>query len=76
MRLIIMLTCCIAFTVDLNKYADNLLTLVVDGLSGRTWQGKEQVVELLPALALSSKDFLADKPAKQQELAKVLKMNR
>ncbi|KAF9277423.1 hypothetical protein BGZ68_009310 [Mortierella alpina] len=62
----------VAIMMDLNKYAGDLLTLVVDGLSGRTWQGKEQVVELLPALALSSKEFLDDKPFRQQELAKVL----
>ncbi|KAF9962710.1 hypothetical protein BGZ70_007955 [Mortierella alpina] len=62
----------VATTMDLNEYAGDLLTLVLDGLSGRTWQGKEHVVELLPALALSSKDFLEDKPSKQQELAKVL----
>ncbi|KAG0293348.1 hypothetical protein BGZ98_002211, partial [Dissophora globulifera] len=49
-----------------------LLPLILDGLSGRTWQGKESIVELLPAAALSSKDYFADKPEKLQEIAKIL----
>jgi proteasome component ECM29 len=48
-----------------------LLPLVLDGLSGRTWQGKEQLVELLPALVLSSKQYFVDKASTLQDIAKV-----
>ncbi|KAG0238428.1 hypothetical protein BGX31_003302 [Mortierella sp. GBA43] len=57
---------------DLTESMDVLLPLVVDGLSGRTWQGKEHLVELLPALAVSSKLYFVDKTAKLQDITKVL----
>lgn len=50
---------------------ETLLPLVLDGLSGRTWEGKEQVVELLPALSISSKTYLSAHQAKLSEIAKV-----
>lgn len=50
---------------------DTVLPLVLDGLSGRTWDGKEHVVNLLPSVALSSKDYFNDKVPKLQEIAKV-----
>ncbi|KAF9191921.1 hypothetical protein BGZ51_006479 [Haplosporangium sp. Z 767] len=58
--------------MDLTKHMDVLLPLILDGLSGRTWQGKESVVELLPAVAISSKTYFDDKQAKLLEIAKVL----
>ncbi|KAF9926921.1 proteasome component M29, partial [Modicella reniformis] len=57
---------------DLTESMDVLLPLVLDGLSGRTWQGKEQLVELLPALALSSKQYFIDKSSKMEDITKVL----
>lgn len=50
---------------------ETLLPLVLEGLSGRTWEGKEQVVELLPALSISSKTYLSAHQAKLPEIAKV-----
>lgn len=50
---------------------DTVLPLVLDGLSGRTWDGKEHVVNLLPSVALSSKAYFNDKAPKLQEIAKV-----
>jgi proteasome component ECM29 len=50
---------------------DTILPLVLDGLSGRTWDGKEHVVNLLPSVALSSKVYFSDKASKLQEIAKV-----
>ncbi|KAG0202738.1 hypothetical protein BGX28_004843 [Mortierella sp. GBA30] len=67
-----MIDFCTPLFPDLTKYAEDLLALVVDGLSGRTWQGKEHVVDLLPALALSLKPYLDGKPSRLQDLAKVL----
>ncbi|KAG0371099.1 hypothetical protein BGZ54_000043 [Gamsiella multidivaricata] len=58
--------------MDLSAYMPTLYPLVVDGLGGRTWQGKEHIVELLPAVALASKQYFEDKPEKLQEIAKVL----
>ncbi|KAK3816198.1 MAG: proteasome stabiliser-domain-containing protein [Benniella sp.] len=57
---------------DLTESMGILLPLVLDGLSGRTWQGKEQLVELLPALVLSSKQYFVDKASTLQDIAKVL----
>ncbi|KAF9363389.1 hypothetical protein BGX34_004264 [Mortierella sp. NVP85] len=57
---------------DLTESMGILLPLVLDGLSGRTWQGKEQLVELLPALVLSSKQYFVDKASALQDIAKVL----
>jgi proteasome component ECM29 len=57
--------------VDLSRDLDKLLPLIIDGLSGRTWQGKEHVVELLAAVTTSSKDYFSGKKEKQQEIAKV-----
>ncbi|KAG0346477.1 proteasome component M29 [Podila humilis] len=45
----------VAEIMDLSDNMDTLLPLVLEGLSGRTWDGKEQVVEALPALAISAK---------------------
>lgn len=59
------------FVLELTKYMDTVLPLVLDGLSGRTWDGKEHVVNLLPSLALSSKAYFNDKSPKLQEIAKV-----
>ncbi|KAF9912670.1 hypothetical protein EC991_009406 [Linnemannia zychae] len=58
--------------MDLTKYMDTILPLVMDGLSGRTWDGKEHVVSLLSSVALSSKVYFVDKASKLQEIAKVL----
>ncbi|KAF8941099.1 hypothetical protein BGZ58_002205 [Dissophora ornata] len=58
--------------MDLTKNMDTLLPLILDGLSGRTWQGKEHIVELLPAITVSSKEYFVDKPEKLQEIAKIL----
>ncbi|KAG0080886.1 hypothetical protein BGZ90_010926 [Linnemannia elongata] len=58
--------------MELTRYMDTVLPLVLDGLSGRTWDGKEHVVNLLPSLALSSKAYFNDKSPKLQEIAKVL----
>ncbi|KAI1309120.1 hypothetical protein EDD11_004131 [Mortierella claussenii] len=58
--------------MDLTSDMDTLLPLILDGLSGRTWAGKEHIVELLPAVAVSAKPYFADKSAKLQEIAKVL----
>ncbi|KAF9128817.1 hypothetical protein BGW39_004708 [Mortierella sp. 14UC] len=58
--------------MELTKYMDAILLLVLDGLSGRTWDGKEHVVNLLSSVALSSKAYFVDKPSKLQEIAKVL----
>jgi len=55
----------------LSRDLDNLLPLIIDGLSGRTWQGKEHVVELLAAVTANSKDYFAGKKDKLQEIAKV-----
>lgn len=52
---------------------DTILPLVLDGLSGRTWDGKEHVVNLLPSVALSSKAYFSDKAPKLQEIAKVIR---
>lgn len=60
--------------IDLSNNMENLLPLVLDGLSGRTWEGKEQVVELLPALSISSKTYLSAHQAKLPDIAKVCKM--
>ncbi|KAF9934512.1 hypothetical protein FBU30_001653 [Linnemannia zychae] len=62
----------VAEVMDLTKYMDVILPLVLDGLSGRTWDGKEHVVNLLPSVALSSKPYFAEKLSKLQEIAKVL----
>ncbi|KAF9098763.1 hypothetical protein BGX23_005338 [Mortierella sp. AD031] len=67
--------------MDLTKYMGTVLPLVLDGLSGRTWDGKEHVVNLLPSVALSSKTYFDDKVPKLQEIAKILlreskKMNK
>ncbi|KAF9547279.1 hypothetical protein EC957_008628 [Mortierella hygrophila] len=62
----------ISDVMDLTKYMDTVLPLVLDGLSGRTWDGKEHVVNLLPSVALSSKAYFDDKAPKLQEIAKVL----
>ncbi|KAG0050379.1 hypothetical protein BGZ83_004844 [Gryganskiella cystojenkinii] len=58
--------------MDLSRDLDALLPLIIDGLSGRTWQGKEHVVELLAAITASSKDYFVGKNDKLQEIAKVL----
>ncbi|GJJ74422.1 proteasome component ECM29 [Entomortierella parvispora] len=58
--------------MDLSRDLDNLLPLIIDGLSGRTWQGKEHVVELLAAVTANSKDYFTGKKDKLQEIAKVL----
>ncbi|KAF9155982.1 hypothetical protein BG015_007778 [Linnemannia schmuckeri] len=58
--------------MELTKYMDTVLPLVLDGLTGRTWDGKEHVVNLLPSMALSSKAYFNDKASKLQEIAKVL----
>ncbi|KAF9434869.1 hypothetical protein BGZ76_007269 [Entomortierella beljakovae] len=58
--------------MDLSPYMDTLLPLVLDSLSGRTWEGKEFIVELLPAISISSKAYLSDKQDKLQEIAKIL----
>jgi len=50
---------------------DTILPLILDGLSGRTWDGKEHVVNLLPSAAISSKAYFDDKIPKLQEIAKV-----
>ncbi|KAG0093814.1 hypothetical protein BGZ92_001559 [Podila epicladia] len=62
----------VAEVMDLSNNMENLLPLVLDGLSGRTWEGKEQVVELLPALSISSKTYLSAHQAKLPDIAKVL----
>ncbi|KAG0278438.1 hypothetical protein BGZ95_004007 [Linnemannia exigua] len=58
--------------MELTKYMDTILPLVLDGLSGRTWDGKEHVVNLLPSVTLSSKVYFSDKALKLQEIAKIL----
>ncbi|KFH67585.1 hypothetical protein MVEG_06317 [Podila verticillata NRRL 6337] len=62
----------VAEVMDLSNSMETLLPLVLDGLSGRTWEGKEQVVELLPALSISSKTYLSAHQVKLPEIAKVL----
>ncbi|KAF9344905.1 hypothetical protein BGX26_003767 [Mortierella sp. AD094] len=58
--------------MDLTASMDVLLPLILDGLSGRTWQGKEHIVELLPVIAISSKLYFVGKQEKLQEVAKIL----
>ncbi|KAF9207217.1 hypothetical protein BGZ49_000941 [Haplosporangium sp. Z 27] len=58
--------------MDLTGNMDVLLPLILDGLSGRTWQGKEHIVELLPVIAISSKAYFEGKREKLQEIAKIL----
>ncbi|KAF9918544.1 hypothetical protein BX616_007987 [Lobosporangium transversale] len=58
--------------IDLTGNMDLLLPLVLDGLSGRTWEGKEHIAELLPAIAISAKEFFVMNPTKLQDIAKVL----
>ncbi|KAF9430239.1 hypothetical protein BGZ94_007776 [Podila epigama] len=58
--------------MDLNRFMETLLPIVLDCLSGRTWEGKESVVELLPALAISSRSFFDGQQDKLKEIAKIL----
>ncbi|KAF9401765.1 hypothetical protein BGX21_000669 [Mortierella sp. AD011] len=58
--------------MDMTASMDVLLPLVLDGLSGRTWQGKEHIVELLPVITISSKLYFVGKQEKLQEIAKIL----
>ncbi|KAF9112407.1 hypothetical protein BGX27_003449 [Mortierella sp. AM989] len=59
-------------SMDLTVSMDVLLPLILDGLSGRTWQGKENIVELLPVIAISSKAYFSNRQEKLQEIVKIL----
>ncbi|KAG0232498.1 hypothetical protein BGW42_008118 [Actinomortierella wolfii] len=57
----------IAEVIDMSPYSKKLLPLILDSLAGRTWQGKEAVVQLLSAVPISAKAYFED-PDNQKQL--------
>jgi proteasome component ECM29 len=50
---------CKALGTDISEFVPQMLSLLVDSLAGRTWDGKEALVEALCTLSVEAKSFFA-----------------
>jgi len=61
---------CEAIGVDIREHLDLVMPLLIRGVGGRTWTGKEAVLKALVVVAENAKDYLSS--AQVDEISKVL----
>jgi proteasome component ECM29 len=60
---------CVAIGVEIEDHMDLVLPLLIRGVGGRTWKGKEAVLQVLVIVAESAKDYLSTEQV--NEISKV-----